>query len=194
MKVRAKLTLRNEAAIAARTKLGLSQAAVARAAGISVSVVNSLECLQFDRVPERHILKLAIFLEVPPDELVPPELRRKALKSRHEVVQDIPTIALLEAGMHPVMLAAPADAPVHEAEMVDAINTALGMLNHNERKVVRLIWGLGPDRRQHTYGEAAQLIGLGRARVHTIHQNAMRKLQHPSRRRVVASFDPGADP
>lgn len=192
MRVRARLTLRNDVAIAARTKLGLNQREVAERSGVRQQDVCSIETLRFDRVTERKILAVSVFLGVPPDDLVPPELCRKSIASKHEVVQDIPTIALLEATKHPIMLAAPADAPIEAAEMEDAINRAMSTLNHRERQVLRLRVGLG-GLGEHSLAEVAEQTGLSMARVHTIGATAMRKLQHPHRRAMLRPFVPAAE-
>ncbi len=77
-------------------------------------------------------------------------------------------------------------------EMVDnslkeEIDKVLSTLTPREEKVIRMRLGIG-ERTDYTLEEVGNVFGLTRERIRQIEAKALRKLQHPSRRRKLESF------
>ena len=73
---------------------------------------------------------------------------------------------------------------VASEELKVIIGEALTMLTPREEKILRLRFGLG-GAQPHTLEEIGQRIDLTRERVRQIELGALRKLQHPIRRRKL---------
>lgn len=198
MKIRAKISLRNEAAIAAREKLGLTQAEAARRIGVPQGSLCDLECLRFDRfgvggyrskgIGDRQLMAIAFFYGVSDEELLPADLRGKSFTNHAEAVKDVPTTALL--GMA-------ADAPSAEQKLIGeevkaAIGEALDDLTFREREIVKLRYGMGGEG-EYTLEEVSRIFRITRERVRQIEMKAMRKLRHPKRSRRILLATEGAD-
>jgi len=95
VKIRGTLTLRNEVAIAAREKLGMSQRALATAAGVRVEVVGCIERMQLASVSDADITKLAAFYCVEVEELAPTALREQKASLRQQLVREIAALDTL---------------------------------------------------------------------------------------------------
>lgn len=190
MKVRATLTLRNEAAIAAREKLGMTQIELGDACGVSQSHVSAVECLRFCDVSEASIEKLAAFLCVDAEELVPPELRKQALPNRHTLVRDMAPTALL--GLSATHVLENKDAPMEALEMQAAIRGALDVLTFREREIIKLRYGLR-DGCEYTVGEVGRIFGMTHKRVRQAERRALYKLMAPANAAPLRSAVFGAD-
>lgn len=177
MRVRAKLTIRNDEAMRLREELGLTQKQLADASGVSVGIVQSIESLKFDAVSAKRLLMVAAFLGVEPSTLVPDELRGQRLAAGQTIVREIPVTALL-ASQQPMLLE-DKDAPMIAEEMTAAINTAMNKLTFRQREIVRLSMGMD-GHGEHTLAEIGRIFQLHPARVLQIRNAAIRKMQHPA--------------
>ncbi len=87
------------------------------------------------------------------------------------------------------------DDPLYDANQ-DAlkrrIEDALSDLNHREREILRLRYGLA-DGYAYTLEEVGRIFSVTRERVRQIESKAVRKLQQPYRARVLAGFVEGVD-
>lgn len=72
------------------------------------------------------------------------------------------------------------------------IDTALQILNHREREILRLRYGL-TDGYSYTLEEVGQIFSVTRERVRQIESKAVRKLQQPYRCRGLLGFVEGVD-
>lgn len=81
MKVAAHIKLRNEPLFRYRMERGLSQAEACRELGLRHSDWSAIESMRFDLVSDGRIKVVAEAIGVLPEELVPPEVKRKNLKS-----------------------------------------------------------------------------------------------------------------
>ena len=82
------------------------------------------------------------------------------------------------------------DSPVSNAasEMLkDKIDTVLKTLTYREREIIKLRYGLG-DGYTYTLEEVGRIFKVTRERVRQIEAKAVRKLQHPVRRRQLQGF------
>lgn len=190
MKVRATLTLRNEAAIAAREKLGMTQVELGKACGVSQAHVSAIECLRFCDASEASIEKLAAFLCVDAEELVPPELRKQALPNRRTLVRDMAPAALL--GLRATHILENKDAPMEAEEMRAAVVGALDCLTFREREIIKLRYGLD-DGDEYTFEEIGRIFRVTGRHAHEVVQRALRKLMAPVNAEQIKSAVFGAD-
>jgi RNA polymerase primary sigma factor len=72
------------------------------------------------------------------------------------------------------------------------IDSALQVLNHREREILRLRYGL-TDGYSYTLEEVGQIFSVTRERVRQIESKAVRKLQQPYRCRGLMGFLEGID-
>jgi transcriptional regulator with XRE-family HTH domain len=190
MKVRATLSLRNDAVISAREKLGMTQVQLAEAIGGSQREVSAIECLRFNHVSEQAIARLAMFLCVEPEAIVPDDLRKKVIPNRYSIVREVDAQALI--GIGPRILIENKTAPMEVAEMRAAIGAALDSLTFREREIVKLRYGLD-DGHEFTLAEVGRIFRTSPDQVRTIENRAIRKLQRPERARVLARAAFGDD-
>lgn len=182
MKVRATLKLKNELAVAARERLGLTQKEVAAQARVKQTDVSRLECLQFRDVSNDVLQNLASFYGLEPEDLVPPDLRTEKVGNSFTLQVDIPASRLLSLRDGKAISAS---APMEQGEGRDVILRAIGSLDSfREREVLKLRYGLdGND--EHTLEEVGKVFRVTRARVEQIEKNAIRKLRRPSKAKPI---------
>jgi len=81
---------------------------------------------------------------------------------------------------------APADAASYQL-LKELVEDVLDTLNHRERRVLQLRFGL-EDGRSRTLEEVGREFGVTRERIRQIEAKALRKLRHPSRSRKLKDF------
>ena len=81
---------------------------------------------------------------------------------------------------------------VNRSALKQQIDDALLILNHREREILRLRYGLS-DGYSYTLEEVGQIFSVTRERVRQIESKAVRKLQQPFRCRGLAGFIEGVD-
>ena len=69
----------------------------------------------------------------------------------------------------------------------EEIDSVLSTLTPREEKVIRMRLGIG-ENTNHTLEEVGNVFGLTRERIRQIEAKALRKLKHPSRRKILESF------
>jgi RNA polymerase primary sigma factor len=72
------------------------------------------------------------------------------------------------------------------------LDEALQHLNYREREIIRLRYGL-VDGYSYTLEEVGKIFSVTRERVRQIEAKAVRKLQHPTRARILEGFIDGGD-
>jgi RNA polymerase primary sigma factor len=75
----------------------------------------------------------------------------------------------------------------NQAMLKERINEVMQILNHREREILRLRFGL-TDGYAYTLEEVGQIFSVTRERVRQIESKAVRKLQEPYRSRTLAGF------
>ena len=63
----------------------------------------------------------------------------------------------------------------------------MSTLTPREEKIVRMRLGIG-EKTDYTLEEVGDVFGLTRERIRQIEAKALRKLQHPSRRKILEGF------
>jgi RNA polymerase primary sigma factor len=76
---------------------------------------------------------------------------------------------------------------LNQQNLKDRLADVLGRLNHREREIIRLRYGL-TDGYAYTLEEVGKIFSVTRERVRQIEAKAVRKLQQPTRCRELASF------
>jgi RNA polymerase primary sigma factor len=79
----------------------------------------------------------------------------------------------------------------HQQALREQINSALMILNHREREILRLRYGL-TDGYAYTLEEVGKIFSVTRERVRQIESKAVRKLQQPYRSKSLSSFLEGS--
>ena len=76
------------------------------------------------------------------------------------------------------------------AVLNDKIKLLFKTLTPREVKILRLRFGIDTDK-VHTFEEIAQMIGVSRERIRQIMLKSLRKIRHPSRRKLLRGFENG---
>ena len=79
------------------------------------------------------------------------------------------------------------DEPILEKALTEALEAALGTLQPREAMVLRLYFGLG-DEDPLSLEKIGTRLGVTRERVRQIKQQALQRLRHASRARVLKPF------
>jgi RNA polymerase primary sigma factor len=82
---------------------------------------------------------------------------------------------------------------IHQQALKQQINDALQILNHREREILRLRYGLA-DGYSYTLEEVGKIFSVTRERVRQIESKAVRKLQQPYRSHALRDFLDGLEP
>lgn len=190
MKIRAKLTLRNEVAVAARESLGLSQLAAADAAGIPQGYVGAIECMRFKGIAEKHISVLAAFYGLDPDVMAPLALRKRSNPFAATIVREVALPVLLDFDTSTPNLIA--ENPIEEVEreldnerVGELLKAAMDTLTWREREIIKLRYGLDGGAPMEL-AEVGRIFRVSSTRASQIETKAMRKLMHPSRLTPIA--------
>lgn len=80
----------------------------------------------------------------------------------------------------------PVDAAI-QSNLKEMVTRSLASLTPREERVLRMRFGIGMDT-DHTLEEVGQQFSVTRERIRQIEAKALRKLQHPSRSRVMRTF------
>ena len=80
----------------------------------------------------------------------------------------------------------PLDAAIG-SDLRETMTRVLGSLTPREERVMRMRFGIG-TKSDHTRDEVSLQLSVSRERIRQIEAKALRKLQHPSRARVLRTF------
>lgn len=182
MKLRGILKIRADAILRARRKERLTQTDFAKKVGVPPQALMRLEQLRFDvahpEILEAHAVKVAAYIGVPVDQIMPAELAGVAMETKWERVQDVPTAALLEYNDRARRLALPSPlATLCDGEMSQWLaGAAMKSLTQVERDVVEMRFGLN-GHCERTLEETGKVIGVTKERVRAIQNKALIKLR-----------------
>lgn len=170
MLLRAKLTIRNEAMLAARERFGLTQKQAAELAEIPLDVYTGLESLRYDNHSiQQYAALVAGALELTVEQVLPPDAAGKVYASKHFRRFEAEPHTLLE--QHPVQLTM-----TNDPELKEEVEQALSRLLPREREVVRLRYGLGGNS-DHSLEQVGRKLNVTRERVRQIEAKAINKLR-----------------
>jgi RNA polymerase primary sigma factor len=79
------------------------------------------------------------------------------------------------------------DANIEEVALQDDIESVLSTLDHKEADIIRFRYGLG-SRAPMSLKEIGDRFNLTKERIRQIEKKALKRLQHPSRKRVLESY------
>ena len=182
MRIRATLTLRNEAIIAARERAGVSQKDVAMAIGVSIETYARVEKLDFSTPAPVNAAKLAAeFFQLDEPEVIPDALIGEKVQNKMRRVATIDAQRLLASPIarpERYILPSPETAAM-ETEASEIIDDAMEALTWRQRQVVDLRYGLH-GKEAHTFLEIGQEFKITQERVRQIELRALGKLQNPS--------------
>jgi RNA polymerase sigma factor (sigma-70 family) len=184
MRTRAILRLKHDAVLSAREKLGMSQKQLAAEIGVSLRYIQELETLRFAdwSSPYRFGIaeKIAFFLGLPVEQVLPPELVGKGLQTVFTRVADVDMARLLE--VHDIQeqrLSLPSpEEVVEQNDMGEVLKRWLNRLPNKECVVLKLRYGIDmEDSRARTLSETAKVIRVTRERVSQIERRALYRLK-----------------
>lgn len=183
MRVRAKLTLRNDKMLAAREALGLTQAAVAEVAEVPLMTVCELERMEYtSKDCGQRARRVADVLELDVVDVLPKGLEGQKIESTISRVADVDLLRLADYHCREPLLITQevSDTDLHSVAK-DRIEKILKTLTYREREIVKLRFGIG-GMDACTYEECAHVFKVTRERVRQIEAKAIRKMQDGSRR------------
>jgi len=135
-----------------------------------------------DPRPEEIALKMGI----------PTEKVRQIMKAaQHPVSLESPSGPAGESTLGDFIQDREAASPAEGAEQMllrEHVERVLATLKEREAGILRLRFGLGPDRREHTLEEVGTAYSVTRERIRQIEAKALRKMRHPSRSRYLRPF------
>jgi len=182
--------IRNNQILERRVNLGITQATLSRATGISQSTCNGLETMRINPRSKKggFILaaeKLGIFFKVSAEVLFPEKM---SAITENKVVRemDVENFAALADNL-PSLLPSPENAVI-ALERRDAIEEALQTLSPKEAQVLKMRFGIGGSR-DHTLKEVGEHFGVQQERIRQIESVALRKLRHPARSHHLSPFE-----
>ena len=193
------LRLRNNRLKQRRDALGMTQAALAAAAGVGVATYQELEGLR--RSPQvqgafggrwREVaLQLARFHCVEPEVLFPPSVLKVETPVASRKVDGDDLSPLLT--QHQQRLLEAPDVAHDREELREQVAFALSRLSPREAQVLRLRFGLDGDGAR-TFDEIGAVLEVGKERVRQIEAKALRTLRHPKRCAALVAFnEPSAE-
>ena len=178
MRIRATLRLRNEAMLAAREALGLTQKALADQAGVPLATVAAFERMDYTgrRVWEKA-REVALVLGQDLGLVLPPECAGQAHPHTFVRVAELEP-SQLESLHRSVMRKLPGPSEALEAkELASVVRQALSDLTYREREILAMRYGLGDDGYTYTLEEVARIFEVTRERVGQVERKALGKLQ-----------------
>jgi RNA polymerase primary sigma factor len=162
--------------------------------------VHMIETMSKLRTIQKHMLQ-ELGREPTLDELsqrakMPLEETRRVLKiSRHPISLDRPVGESEDSQFGDFIEDDTASAPADQASndmLRQRITDVLKTLTYREREILKLRYGIG-DGYTYTLEEVGRIFKVTRERVRQVESKAIRKLQHPVRRKRLASFVEGGE-
>lgn len=183
MRVRAKLTIRNDAMISARSAAGFSQRDVAKLAGTVVSRIAALERFDYTFKGARRIAQeVAGALNLDEDLVYDQDRAGEAIQHTFCRFGEISLSALPRESDLPQLMAT--DARCDLNEQVDRLRAELDRLPIREAKMLGMYYGLGGGGPT-TLKDIANTFGVTPSRVDQLICRTIRDLRAPYRRKRI---------
>lgn len=188
MKIRGTFRIRNELVIKAREEMDMNQTNFGKICGVHVHVITDLERLNFKNVSANAARKVAAFLGVNVEEIVPPELAGKRLAGEISQVGNVKPSVLLNSGAvhHALGLPSGDEAFLNERRRV-LLEVMDGLENERDKQILVMKFGLGSET-EIDLPQIADRMGISRQRIRQIFKKIIRRLQIPQRARMLAPF------
>lgn len=186
------LSIRNNRLKQRRLEIGMNQAEVARAVGITPSLYGEFEAMKISPLRSRSgdwrpsVLKLADFHGVSADELFPQSMMPLHERSKMAVAVNVSEIDRLIAAS-PSHGLLPSEVAVFKDEAGVALRKAVALLPPSQRDVIARRFGIGRD--EQSLSEIAEARGLCRERIRQIEMRALAALQTPRALKSIREFD-----
>ncbi len=190
MRIRAKLSLKNDHLVAARESVGcFTQIEAARLVGTPPGSYG--KCENFGAYPKKPelISKYERAFRVPFEMLFPKEYRDAVDKKLGRPITRVFDIMALPEHRSFIL---PDTADSYEIEemkenLINALDKSLDLLTEREAKVLKMRFGLSGGN-EYTLEEVAYEFRVSRERIRQIEAKALRKLKHPIRSKNLENF------
>jgi DNA-binding XRE family transcriptional regulator len=185
--VQVNLSLKNAALIQARKDKGLRQQDVAKMAGVGQQCVSRFERFQYRRNDMEYAERIASLLEIPLEDVYPPELREVVITANISRVEEVPIERLLclSDSRKRFTLPSPVDVAMRKEQMQMVRGLLEANLSPRERDVIKSRFGIGDGdetRRPEVYREIGERHKVSKTRIQEIERDALRKLSRASDR------------
>lgn len=181
MLIRGTMTLRNEALIAKREALGLTQREAADLACVPLEHYCRIERLDFSRSTiAQSAVNIAGAFDIPIEQIMPDALAGHQITNKAVQVADVnPARLLTWANPTRFILPSPAD-EAEQVEVKEALDAAMDkMLTEREKDIVCRRYGLR-GHGEESYRGIAKQMNCSTERVRQIERKAIRKLGSPN--------------
>lgn len=187
--LRVTLRIRNNLLVQRREELGLNQIEFAEKAGLSLGLYGDMERLRYRPVDDKGewkptALTVAEFHGLSPDELWPDAVQTITEPIQTRVFDTGELRHALAASSSRLLTASPEEV-MEATETVERINQVVKTLAPREEWLLRQEFGLADQEVAVSRASCAKKLGISDERARQIESKAFRKLQHPSRMKIV---------
>lgn len=180
MRLQATVKVRNYEMIHARKSKGLSQKGLSEKVGVPHTTVMNLEKLDYSEPKNRNALldqavKIAIFLEIPVDDVLPESCIGSKLETDLVSIRDISVQRLEDAMQHAKKITSPAQ-DLESKEISEELHDAVSSLSEREQEILNRRWELNGHNKS-TYAEIGEDLKLSKERVRQIEVRVLRHLR-----------------
>ncbi len=177
-----------------RLQMGYTQRQLGKLCGIGEAMFSQIET--FRQYPNfEKAKKIAEVLNTPLQVLFPKWIEILKTKETSVTTEHLVTERILE---HPELKSLPAEVGnVEDLEseididlLKDKLKNALDTLSDREQKVLEFRYGFEemPDKKDPTFANIGRVFGVTNNRIKQIHDKALRKMRHPSRKSNLQKF------
>lgn len=169
----------NKTLLEAMERRGFTQKVLSEKTQLSQVSISKIVNFKFNPSEETR-LKIAVALEVPPDEIFPEKYDELYDRISPSVRRAELTVDFLRLDTPELLkLQAPETADVEslEREKVEKISQALLGLPYREKRILQMRYGLGEYSQSHTLEEVAKVMGVTRERIRQMEIKAFDRLR-----------------
>jgi len=171
--------------ISARKALGLSQTKLAKEVGLPLLAIIRLEKLDYSvpKDPETlfdHAARIAFFLLIPIDEIVPEGCVGMKLENERSQVREFTHAEITDALSGVKLISAPVDSIIQANEQKEELAKIIKQLPERTAEVIRMRFGLD-GHLPLTLDEIGKKLGISKRRVHEIAYRGVQRLKEHMR-------------
>ena len=171
MRIRAKLILRNDKMLAARERMGWTQAELADMACVSTMCVQCFEKMDFTMRQAAQLAgQIAEALEIAVEDVMPEQFEGKKLLSGRTAVGNVEPEHLLGMAVPDRLMLPSGSAPMEQRELIESVRNCIPKLAPRLRMILEMRFGLVPSENRMTLEEVGREVGITKEQV--------RKLEH----------------